>query len=97
MRRVFAKMEQVYRNILDAAALSPFDRRLRVWREQTLQLFEQAWAGAGRRGLARTEEDIAALYAHCLVRVLERGKVSVPVGTVAPDEAFERIVQEITR
>ncbi len=95
MRMVFARMEQVYRNTLEAAALSPFDRRLRVWREQSLQLFEQAWAKAGRQGLAKTEDDVTALYARCLVRVLEKGKVSVPAGIVAPDEAFERVVQEI--
>ncbi len=97
MRQVFAKMEQAYKNILEAAALSPFDRRLRVWRKQSLELFEQVWARAGRRDVAKSEDDIALLYGHCLVRILERGKVSVPAGIVAPDEAFERLVQEIRR
>jgi hypothetical protein len=97
MRRVFASMETVQQKLFQAAALPPLDRRLRVWREQALQLFEQAWARAGRQGLAKTEDEIATLYAHCLVRVLERGRVSVPAGVVARNEAFEQIIQEILK
>ena len=97
MRRVFASMETVQQQILQAAALSPLDRRLRPWREQALQLFEQAWARAGRRGLARDGDEVAALYALCLAGVLERGRVSVPAGALPRNEALEEIVREILR
>ena len=97
MRRVFASMETVQQKLFQTAALPLLDRRLRVWREQALQLFEQAWARAGRQGLAKTEDEIAMLYAHCLVRILERGRVTVPVGVVPPYEAFEQVIQEILK
>ena len=80
MRRVFASMETLQQTMFEAAALLPLDRRLRVWREQALQLFEQAWARAGRQGLARTEDEAAMLYAHCLARILERGQNYCPCG-----------------
>ncbi len=95
MRRVFARMEAVQQRILQAAALSPLDRRLGPWREQVLQLFEQAWARAGKRGLARDEDEIAALYALCLAGVLVRGKVSVPAEALPRNEILEGIVKEI--
>jgi len=95
MRRVFARMETLQQDMLKAAALPSLDRRLRVWREQALQLFEQAWARAGRRGLTRTEEEAAILYSHCLAHILERGRIPVPPAALARNEAFERVIQEI--
>jgi hypothetical protein len=97
MRRVFASMETVQQKLFQAAALPPLDRRLRVWREQALQLFEQAWARAGRQGLAKTEDEIVMLYAHCLMRILERGRASVPARVIARNEAFEQIIQDILK
>ena len=95
MRRVFAQMETLQKKMLEATALLPLDRRLRAWREQALHLFEQAWAGAGRRGLTKTEEEAALLYAHCLARILERGRILVPPAVLTRNEAFEQIIQEI--
>ena len=97
MRRVFASMEAVQQQILQAAALSPFDRRLRPWREQALQFFEQAWTRARKSGLARDEDEVAALYAICLAGVLERGRVAVPAEALPRNEALEGIVREILR
>ena len=97
MRRVFAQMEKLQQKILDAVLLLPLDRRLRVWREQALQLFEQAWAKAGRRGLTKTEEEAALLYAHCLARILERGRIPVPLSALTRNETFEQIIQEILK
>ncbi len=97
MRRVFAQMEELQQKILRASMLLPLDRRLREWREQALRLFEHAWATAGRRGLTQTEEEAALLYAHCLVRILERGKIEVPPAALLRREAFEQIIQEILK
>ena len=97
MRRVFAGMEAAQREILQAAALSPLDRRLRPWREQALQLFEQAWARAGKRGLARDEDQMAVLYALCLAGVLARGRVVVPDEALPRNEVLEGIVKETLR
>jgi hypothetical protein len=97
MRRVFASMENVSRKILQAAALPPFDRRLRLWREQALKSFELAWVRAGNRGLARDEGEAAALYALCLAGVLERAGVAVPAEVLPRNEALESIVKEIVQ
>ena len=97
MRRVFAQMEEHQRKMLRVAALPSIDRRLRVWREQALHLFEQAWARAGRQGLARTEEEAALLYAFCLARILERGRISLPPDGLPHNEALEEIVKEILK
>jgi len=97
MRRVFASMETVQQKLFQAAALPLLDRRLRVWREQALQHFDQAWARAGRQGLAKTEDEIALLYAHCLARILERGRVPLPAGLVARNEPFEQVIQGILK
>jgi hypothetical protein len=97
MRRTFAHMERFQQKVLEAAALLPLDRRLRVWREQALQLFEQAWARANRRGLVKNEEEAALLYAHCLARILELGKIPVPPAAVNHNEAFEQVIQEILK
>jgi hypothetical protein len=97
MRRVFSQMEKLQETMFQAVALPPLDRRLRVWREQALQLFEQAWTRAGRRDLAKTEEGAALLYAHCLARILERGRITVPATLLNRNEAFEQVIQEILK
>ncbi len=95
MRRVFAGMEKLHREITGAASISSLDRRLPVWREQALRIFEQAWSRAGRRGLARTEEEAAQLYALCLIRILERGKVTVPSSATLQHDALEEVIREV--
>ena len=97
MRRAFGQMERLQQTMFEAVGLLPLDRRLRAWREQALQLFEQAWAKAGRRGLTRTEDEAALLYAHCLARILERGRITVPAAALNRSEAFEQVIQEILK
>ena len=94
MRRTFSAMEKAQQKLLEAAALPNLDRRLRVWREQALRLFEQAWSRAQRRGLIDSEGDLAALYVICLTRILERGKVSLPPGKTPQNEKLEEVVKE---
>jgi hypothetical protein len=96
-RRVFSKMEALQQKMLDAAALPLLDRRLGVWREQALRLFEQAWAKAGKQGLTGSEDEIAMLYAHCLARILERGGIPVPPAALTRNEAFEQVIREILK
>ncbi len=97
MRRAFGHMEKLQRQIIQAASLSPFDRRLRLWREQALQIFERAWNKAARQGLARTEEEVALLYARCLAMILERGRVTLPPELLPRDESLEGIVKELLK
>jgi hypothetical protein len=95
MRQVFARMEKVQAGLLEQAALSRFDRRLRVWRETALRSFEEAWAGAAARGLAATGSDVADLYIMCFARVLEKGGIMAPREALPGDEALRRFVREV--
>ena len=97
MRRVFSQMEKLQQKMLEAANLPPLDRRLRAWREQTLQLFEQAWTRAGRLGLTKTEGEAALLYVLCLARILERGRVRVPPAALPRNEELEQVIQGILK
>ncbi len=97
MRRVFAQMERLHQSIVGAASLQPLDRRLRVWREQALTLFEQSWNRAAKRGLTRSEEEAALLYGLCLRRILERGRIEVPSGILPRNEALEGIIEELLK
>ncbi len=78
MRRIFARMESLQRELLKRLNLSPLDERLRRCRELSLNLFEKAWPLAQRKGLTRTEEDAASLYLHCFVTILNWEKIRVP-------------------
>lgn len=97
MRRTFGTMEKAQQTLLDAAALPKLDTRLRVWREQALRLFEQAWGRAQRRGLVGSEEDVARLYLICFARILERGRVILPSGCVPEDLRLEEVVKELLK
>ena len=81
MRRVFAGMERAQKELLMGLKLSPLDGRLRRVRESALDLFEQAWPRAQRKGLTQAEEDAVALYLHCLVAMLTRARIEVPPGS----------------
>jgi hypothetical protein len=97
MRRTFGAMEKAQLELFEAAALPKLDRRLRVWREQALRLFEQAWGRAQGRGLVGSEEDVATLYLICLARILERGRAGLPPGTVPESAGLEEVVAELLK
>jgi len=88
-------MEAAQEKLLAQVALSRCDRRLRVWRESALRLFEDAWAKASRRGLASSEEEVASLYLHCFARVLEKGRIALPSEALPDDEALWKFVREL--
>ena len=97
MRRTFGAMEKAQQRLLEAAGLPGLDRRLRVWREQALRLFEQAWGKAQRRGVVGSEEGVATLYLICLARILERGRVTLPSGCVPEDPRLEEVVRGLLK
>jgi hypothetical protein len=77
MRRVFARMEMIQKDLLTSLEISPFDHRLRRSREEGRDLFERVWPTATRKGITKSEEDAAVLYAHCLAKVLTRNGIRV--------------------
>ena len=95
MRRVFALMEAGQDRLLAAAGVSPLDERLRYCRERARMVFEKAWAGASGRGYAPSEEELAALYVHCLARLLVGRGLSVPEDAIPGSETTARILREV--
>ncbi|HSB05336.1 MAG TPA: hypothetical protein VLK23_09080 [Thermodesulfobacteriota bacterium] len=94
MRRVFARMEKAQKDLLERLKLSPLDERLRRVRELALNLFEQAWPQAQRKGLTQTEEEVATLYLHCLVKILNREGIKTPPEIVSSDQKIVQFLSE---
>lgn len=94
MRRVFSLMEETQRELLRRLDISLFDPRLRLSREQAVELFEQAWPLAIKQGIILNEKDTAPLYIHCLARALGSLGVEVPNGLLPGDEKIIHFLQK---
>ncbi len=94
MRQVFHRAEVAQEELLAGLGISPFNSRLRGWRETALELFERAWNTASRRGLFLGEEEAAALYVQCLLRILVKDGVEA-AANVEPDEKFTGLLEEV--
>ncbi len=94
MRRVFAQMEVVQKELLERLKISPLDERLRRVRELSRNLFEQAWSQAQQKGLTQNEEDAANLYLHCLVKMLNWEGIKTPSHLFSGDQKILRFLSE---
>lgn len=95
MRRVFKSMEETQKRLLADLKISHSDPRLRHWRETSRDLFEHVWPIAIRRGVASSDKEAGALYAHCIARTLRSDGIEIPHDAVPLDETFPRLVQEV--
>ncbi len=86
MRRVFAHMETAQEKLLGRLNISPYDNRLRRWREEARILFDRACALAGKRGVVLGEEYVASIYLHCLGQALSLDGIEIPSDTLTIDE-----------
>ena len=82
MRKVFKNMETVQHELLKRLAISPYDPRIRRWREKTRALFEKAWGVANRNGISMDEAKASAVYCHCLAKVIDTEGYDIPEGIV---------------
>jgi hypothetical protein len=97
MRKVFERMEGAQSAILAELDVSPFDERVRSWRERALIIFERLWSYATREGMPMDENMAADVYAFSLTRVMgsDGMKISEELLPHQPDifkifeEAFE--------
>jgi hypothetical protein len=89
MRRVFARMEIIQKDLLISLKISPLDHRLRRSREEGRDLFERVWPMATRKGITASEEDAAVLYAHCLAKTLTRNGIRVLPGDLPNNERID--------
>jgi hypothetical protein len=84
MRRIFRSIESSQAELLRRAGITPFDPRLRPWRERALRLFGAAWTNAQRSGRDVGEAEASALYNDCLWKVLSESGVSLPADAEPP-------------
>lgn len=94
MRRVFSMMEKAQYELLRRLNISLTDPRLRMAREQALELFETIWSLAIRKGIFENEQEAASLYLHCFTRGLSPIGIEVPQDLLSKDEKIVRFLKE---
>src|SRR4030042_7011841 len=95
MRRVFKGMENAQHELLKRLNITPYDLRIRRWREQALALFEGAWAVANRMGITMDEHTASAVYVHCLAKIIVAERINIPSGILPEVKGVERIFKEV--
>jgi predicted trehalose synthase len=95
MRRVFRAMEDAQASLLDRLCVSPFDSRLRSWRERARIAFEATYVLAASAGLGPGKEEAADLYIRCLGRILVADGLEIPEKILPRSEGLERILGEV--
>jgi len=94
LRQVFARIETTQTQFLKKVNISPFDDRLRRWREAALKLFERTWMLSARRGLSVGEEEISHMYLHCLAHYLRLNRIEISREALPEGETMERLIRE---
>ena len=97
MRRVFGRIEMVQGELLKRLSISPFDPRLRRWREKARDYLERCWEQTSRLGIEVGEEQAACIYAHCLAWAMDLDGVKVPHETLPKDDKVEILLKEVLR
>jgi hypothetical protein len=95
MRRVFAAMEAAQKEFIRSLDLSPFDPRMRRWRERALAAFDASWARTARTRAELSETEAGALYIHCLGRIMTREGMEVPPEILPGSEKLQKILKEV--
>jgi hypothetical protein len=95
MRRVFAAMEAAQKEFIKNLGLSPFDPRLRRWREKALGVFDALWVRIAGADLKLSEEEAGALYVHGLGKSMTREGMDVPHGVLPRSGELEKILKEV--
>ena len=94
MRGVFNRMETDQKEFLEGLKISPYDPRLRNWREKALEMFERAWGVANRKGVLLDEKTASAVYIHCLGKVMGSEGNNVPDNLLPVEKEAEMILKE---
>ena len=95
MRRVFKGMEKAQHELLKRLDITPYDLRIRRWRDQALALFERACGVANRMGITIDEHTASAVYVHCLAKVMGAERINIPSGILPDAKSVERIFKEV--
>ena len=95
MRAVFEKMEGAQSAILADLNVSPFDERVRSWRERALIIFERLWSCAMRKEMLIDEEEAANIYVFSLTRVMDSDGMEIPEKLVPCQPDISRLFEEV--
>jgi hypothetical protein len=95
LRRVFKGMEEAQHELLKRLDITPYDRRIRRWREQALALFERAWGAANRMDITMDEHTASLVYVHCLAKIISAERINIPPGILLEVKSIERIFKEV--
>lgn len=94
LRQVFALIETAQGEFLRRLNISPFDDRLRRWREAALRLFEKTYTQSVRSDVHADEGGASKIYLHCLAHCLKLNRIEVPDEILPADENISRLVKE---
>ena len=94
MRRVFEHIEVAQEKLLHYLSISPFDTRLRSWRETALKFFEKSWVQAKKYGIDLEENQAAAVYVHCFARAIKMDGIKVAREALPNDEKISMLLKE---
>ena len=93
MRKVFKGMENAQHELLKRLDITPYDLRIRRWRDQALALFERACGVANRMGITIDEHTASVVYVHCLAKVMSADRINIPPGILPEAKSVERILK----
>ena len=92
MRRIFQEMESGQAGLIHAMKISPFDARLRIWRDKARLLFERLWPKAATYG-NMDENRIGSLYVHCLGRIMNDDGIPVLEALLPEDREIRSLLK----
>lgn len=97
LRQVFGYTETAQADFLHRLNISPFDDRLRRWREASLKLFEKVWMLSSNRGIPAEKERVSKIYLYCLAHFLKLNRIGVPPEILPVDENIESLMKEVLK
>jgi hypothetical protein len=97
LRQIFGHTETVQADLLHCLNISPFDDRLRRWRESSLKLFEKVWMLSSRRGITPEKEQVSKIYLYCFAHFLKLNRIAIPPEALPVDEDIDRLIKEVLK
>jgi hypothetical protein len=97
LRQIFGYIETAKADLLHCLKISPFDGRLRRWRDAALKLFEKVWMLSSERGITSEKEKISRIYLHCFAHFLKLNRIVVPIEVLPVDENIDSLIKEVLK
>jgi hypothetical protein len=97
LRQVFGYTETAQADFLRRLNISPFDDRLRRWRETALKLFEKVWMLSSKKGATSEKEQVSKIYLHCLAHFLKLNRIVVSPEALPVDENIDSLLKEVLK